>query len=94
MPEFQNFYKKYKTDKDVVILSINSEEDLATISEFMKTQKYDFPVIMSGDYTKDVEAIPTTWFVDRNGKIIYTKVGSTKNLVEEFDWRIEELKKN
>lgn len=94
MPEFQQLYKKYQTDKDVVILSINSEEDVATINDFMKTQKYDFPVIMSGDYTKDVEAIPTTWFVDRNGKVVYTKVGSTKNLIEEFDWRIEELKKN
>lgn len=93
MPEFQKLYKKYQTDKDIVILSINSEEDVATINEFMKTQKYDFPVIMSGEYTKDVEAIPTTWFVDRNGKVVYTKVGSTKNLVEEFDWRIEELKK-
>lgn len=94
LPEFQELHKKYQADKGVAIITINSQEDAATINKFMIDKKYDFPVVMSEEYTKDVNAIPTTWFVDRNGQIIYTKVGYTKNLVEEFDWRIEELRKN
>ncbi len=93
LPEFQKLHKKYQTDENVAVVSLNSEEDIETINKFIKENKYNFPVILSEDYTKDVNVFPTTWFVDRSGKIIYTQLGSTKNLLEEFGWRIEELKK-
>jgi hypothetical protein len=39
-----------------------------------------------------VSVFPTTWFLNREGKIIYKQFGYTSELVEEFSWRIEELK--
>lgn len=94
MPELQGLQKKYLTDKDVAIITINAGDAAESINDFMSENKYKFPVILGEDYVDNVKAIPTTWFVDRNGKVIYTKVGSTKNLIEEYSWRIEELRKN
>jgi len=95
MPELQQLYKKYSDAKDVAVITIDSLEELETIKKFMTGKKYDFPVLLSGDYfsTAPVDAYPTTWFIDKQGKIAYTKIGYSKNLLEEFDWRIEELKK-
>jgi thiol-disulfide isomerase/thioredoxin/Tfp pilus assembly protein PilF len=95
MPELQQLYKKYIGAKDVTVITIDSLEELETIKKFMSGKKYDFPVLLSGDYfsTAPIDAYPTTWFVDKQGKIAYTKVGYSKSLLEEFDWRIEELRK-
>jgi tetratricopeptide (TPR) repeat protein/peroxiredoxin len=95
MPEFQTLYKKYENNSEVAVITINSGEDAATIQKFMTEKKYDFPVLLSGEYfsKNPVNVFPTTWFVDKHGKIVYTQIGYTKFLAEEFDWRIEELKK-
>jgi thiol-disulfide isomerase/thioredoxin/uncharacterized protein HemY len=95
MPELQQLYKKYSGAKDVAVISIDSLEELEKIKKFMTGKKYNFPVLLSGDYfsAAPIDAYPTTWFVDKQGKIAYTKIGYSKNLLEEFDWRIEELKK-
>jgi tetratricopeptide (TPR) repeat protein/peroxiredoxin len=95
MPELQTLYKKYENDSEVAVITINSEEDAATIQKFMTEKKYDFPVLLSGEYfsKNPVNVFPTTWFVDKGGKIVYTQIGYTKFLAEEFDWRIEELRK-
>ena len=41
----------------------------------------------------DVRAFPTTWFLDRQGLIAFEKVGWSQELVEEFSWRIEALRR-
>ena len=93
-PEMQEFYKKYAKDKDVAILTINNDEDAAKVQKFMNDRKFNFPVLRGDNYVEDagITAFPTTWFINRNGQIIYQTNFSDK-LVEEFTWRVEELKK-
>jgi len=95
MPELEQLYKKYQDEKDVAVITINSLEELETVKKFMNDKKFDFPVLLSGDYFSivPVNSFPTTWFVDKNGKIAYAKFGYDRNLLEEFGWRIEELKR-
>ncbi|CAN5241188.1 hypothetical protein BH20ACI1_BH20ACI1_02520 [soil metagenome] len=95
MPELQELYKKYESDKDVAILTINDNDDLPKLKKFMTDKKYDFPVLRDEKYLEDigVNAFPTTWFIDRNGKIVFVQVGNNEKLLEEFIWRIEEMKK-
>jgi tetratricopeptide (TPR) repeat protein len=95
MPEFQELHKKYQNDKDVAILTINNDADLETVKKFMTGKKYDFAVLRDEKYleTVSINAFPTTWFIDRDGKISFVKIGATDKLTEEFSWRIEELKK-
>ena len=94
MPEIQEIYKKYAKDKDVAIVTINNDEDAAKVQKFMTDRKFNFPVLRDNHYLNDagVNVFPTTWFISRDGKIIYETNFSDK-LVEEFSWRIEELKK-
>ncbi len=94
MPEFQQLHKKYATDKDVAILTI-AEDEIEPLKKFMIDNKYDFPVMIDSDvYLSEagINVFPTTWFIDKNGKISYIKIGSSPKLLEEFSWRIEALR--
>ncbi len=96
MPELQELYKKYQNDKDVVILTIDDNNDEpAKLKQFTASKKLEFPVLRGENYLEanNINAFPTTWFIDRQGKIIYTQIGGSDKLLEEFGWRIEELKK-
>lgn len=93
MPEFQLLYKKYADDKDVAIITI-AQDDLENVKKFMSEKKYEFSVLMGENYLSQVgvNIYPTTWFVDKSGKIVYVKIGNSPKLLEEFVWRIEALR--
>ena len=39
-----------------------------------------------------IQGFPTTWFLNKEGQIAFQKRGWTKELEEEFGWRIEALR--
>jgi thiol-disulfide isomerase/thioredoxin/Tfp pilus assembly protein PilF len=94
MPEYQQLSKKYANDPSVAILTINNDSDVSNVRRWMAEQKYDFAVLLDEGFVRKnkIEAFPTTWFLDRNGRIAYEKRGWTQKLLEEFSWRVEELK--
>jgi thiol-disulfide isomerase/thioredoxin/Tfp pilus assembly protein PilF len=94
MPEYQQLAKKYANDPSVAILTINNDSDVANVRRWMAEQKYDFDVLLDDGFVRKnkIEAFPTTWFLDRNGRIAYDHKGWTQKLLEEFSWRVEELK--
>jgi thiol-disulfide isomerase/thioredoxin len=57
------------------LISINYAEDKKTILDFMKKVKVDFPVLLdkNGDFAKkwNVITYPSTFVIDKNGKIKY-----------------------
>ncbi len=94
MPEYQQLAKKYANDPSVEILTINNDGDAAGVRKWMAAQKYDFAVLLDDGYVgkNKVSGFPTTWFLDPRGRIAFEKRGWTRKLVEEFSWRVEELK--
>ena len=95
MPEFQKLNERYKNDKDVMILTINNDQNPAGVPKWMEKNKYTFNVLFDDGYVDakaDVKGFPTTWFIDKAGRIAFVKVGWTQKLIEEFSWRIEALK--
>jgi Tfp pilus assembly protein PilF/thiol-disulfide isomerase/thioredoxin len=94
MPEYQQLSKKYANDPSVAILTINNDSDVSNVRRWMAEQKYDFDVLLDDGFVRKnkIEAFPTTWFLDRNGRIAYDHKGWTQKLLEEFSWRVEELK--
>ena len=80
LPDIERLYKEYKQgkNKDIVILGINTpnreiETDIKGITAFMKKNNYTFPTLMDEDgkvfESYDIRTYPTTYFIDRNGKI-------------------------
>ena len=60
MPELQELYKKYQNDKDVAILTIDDNDDLAKLKQFVNSKKLDFPVLRAEKYLEDnnINAFP------------------------------------
>lgn len=96
MPEFQQLAEKYKGDSEVAILTINNDGSAVMVQEFMQENRYNFMVLMENGYNERVgiRNYPMTWFLDKEGRIAYVKRSYTKELVEEFSLRIEDLKTN
>ncbi|MDR0502447.1 MAG: TlpA family protein disulfide reductase [Treponema sp.] len=79
MPSMETLYKRFK-DQGLEILAVDIGENLNTVRQFIKTNNYTFPVMLdsksqiSGIY--GIEAIPATFIIDREGKIIGRVTGS------------------
>ncbi|MDU5951175.1 MAG: redoxin domain-containing protein, partial [Paenibacillus macerans] len=72
MPALQTQWEKWK-DQDVVILGINTGEDKMTVENFVKQTGAGFPILFDSDNTAvrdyGIVPMPTTFFVDKKGKI-------------------------
>lgn len=94
MPEFQKLHEKYKDDPDVVIVTINNDRNPGIVQPWMQKNKYGFSVLFDDGYLDKagINTFPTTWFLDRQGRKTFVKVGWSEKLMEEFGWRIEALR--
>ncbi|MGA2384586.1 MAG: redoxin domain-containing protein [Gemmatimonadales bacterium] len=94
MPEVQRYWRQVAQDSTVRLLTINNDPDLTALREWMQRHQYDLPVLVDAGYAgrAGVQAYPTTWFVDRAGRIAFSKAGWSEELAEEFGWRVEILK--
>jgi cytochrome c biogenesis protein CcmG/thiol:disulfide interchange protein DsbE len=77
MPQFEDFYERYGT-RGLEILAI-TQEDRETVEEFLSTRSFSFPILLDpGGSVSDlygVSALPTTFLVGTDGKIIRTRTG-------------------
>ena len=81
MPTIQSLYEKVDTASvKFVILSIDRDSDEAKVGKFINQFKYTFPVYRpSGSLTSqlDIPYIPTTFIINKEGKIVGKEVGGT-----------------
>lgn len=67
-------------DKDVVILTVNLGDSPESIASFLKSNSLNVAVALDGDNTAGkayhVRSIPTTVFIDREGKVASVTVGA------------------
>lgn len=77
-PSMEKLYRKFK-DRNFIILAVSLRENSGKVSKFMRDNKLSFPALLDskgkvgGQY--GISSIPTTFFVDKNGKIIGRAVG-------------------
>ena len=93
MPSMEKLHQKFK-DKDFVMLAINLQESASKIKQFYKEYKLTFTTLL--DSTGDVGAglgirsIPTTFILDKNGRIIGKVLGprewESKESIALFDY--------
>jgi len=78
MPELQAAHKAYASG-GLVVLGVNQAEDRATVQAFLDERGLDFPVVLDSQYEASqryqVNSLPTTFFIDRDGVIREVVVG-------------------
>jgi thiol-disulfide isomerase/thioredoxin len=95
LPDFQKIHERYANDPAVSILTINSGDNPDEVPPWMEEKGFTFPVLFDDGYVNSAAGInlfPTTWFLDRQGRLAFEKEGWSQELIEEFTWRIEALK--
>jgi peroxiredoxin len=80
LPELREFYKRYhKADANFEILAISIDEEKANAGKYAAAEKLPFPILFDPQSkTADaysVEGIPTTFVIDKDGKIVHAHVG-------------------
>jgi thiol-disulfide isomerase/thioredoxin len=79
MPEIEAIYQKYK-DKDVVVIGVDLFEPEDRVRQFVQRGGYSwtFVIDITGEVTRDygVSAIPTSFFLDREGIIRAVNIGA------------------
>lgn len=72
IPDFNRFAQEYR-GRRVAIVAVNLQEKPAQVREFVRKQGMEFPVLLDTEAKVAreyyVTAIPTTFFIDREGRI-------------------------
>ena len=94
MPSMEALYSRYK-DRGFEILAVNSGEKEPEVLAFMRSNSLTFPTTLDEDgrvsRTYGIQAIPTTFILDREGKIILRMVGSIDWDTPKFHAALESL---
>jgi thiol-disulfide isomerase/thioredoxin/tetratricopeptide (TPR) repeat protein len=77
LPYVQKLREQLKDKKDVVVLTLNIDDEVGVVEPFMKENKYKFPVLLGQAYadSQGVDLIPRNWVVSFDGKIVFEGIG-------------------
>ena len=85
MPYLQQVYDEWQ-EKGLVVLAINIKESPSQVEEFMQSQGLSLPVLLDSQgkvaSQYGIQAIPVTFFVDRDGIIQDIKFGPFQSKAE------------
>jgi peroxiredoxin len=93
LPWFMEFERKYK-DRGFEVLGVAmDDEGWKVVAPFVERKKFNYRVVMGDDKTGDqyggIEALPSTYVIDRNGKIAAVHIGLTSK--KDFEDAIQNL---
>jgi len=79
MPSMETLYQRFNS-QGLEILAVNIKEDANHVRQFIQNNKYTFPVMLDSDAKASglygINAIPTSFIINRDGKIIGKVTGS------------------
>ena len=87
MPALQAIYDEYQDD-GLVLLAVNQDESPATINAFITEHDLTFPILLDDilqiSRLYEIEAYPSTFFIDRRGRIRNSEFGGpmSKSFIE------------
>lgn len=94
MPVLEAFYNKYQ-DLGVSVWGINVEQENQAGRDFLADLNLTFPILFDAtntiSKTYDVEAMPTTVIVDRDGKVRYVFKGYKPGYEKKYASAIKKL---
>ncbi len=86
MPEIEAVHQEYK-DKGVVVLGVDISEPESTVRQYIQEGGFSWTIVLdkTGEVSRDyqITAIPTSFFLDREGIIRVVNIGAmTKRAME------------
>lgn len=77
LPYVQKLSQQLKDRSDVVVLTLNTDEEVGKVEPFMKENKYTFPVLLGQAYADGygVNSIPRNWVISADGKLVFEGIG-------------------
>jgi thiol-disulfide isomerase/thioredoxin len=95
LPHWNEFYAAHKNDKDLFFAAVG-DEPWETIHNYMKNQKFDFPVYRNEKYWDEfkVDGIPTMVIIDPSGTIRFRNSGFEEGMeyAETLLWQIDAVR--
>ena len=88
MPALQVLNDRFK-NQGLTVLAVNIQESIETVESFIKSNNYKFTIMLDNEsrvaYRYGINAIPTTYILDRQGRIVSSYLGgknweNTKNI--------------
>jgi len=94
MPLLDHLYKRY-SPMGFTILGVNVEENSADAEKVLEEIPVSFPILFDSrnqvSKVYDINAMPSTFLVDRDGKLRYLHKGYQPGYEEEYQRQIREL---
>ena len=77
LPYVQKLREQLKDRKDVIVLTLNTDEEVGKVAPFMKENKFTFPVLLGQAYadSQGINSIPRNWIVSLDGKVMLEGIG-------------------
>jgi thiol-disulfide isomerase/thioredoxin len=77
LPFVEKLSLQMKPNRDVLILTLNIDEQVGLVEPFMKAKKFSFPVLFGQEYAVSlgVYSIPRNWVVTVDGKLVFEGLG-------------------
>jgi thiol-disulfide isomerase/thioredoxin len=95
-PLYEEVKQKYKQNPDVVLVSVDTDEDRSLVAPFVKSQKWSQSIFFEDGLVRklDITSIPTTIVVNRRGEIVSRLNGFVPDrFVKMLSERIDEALK-
>ena len=98
MPELIKFYRAHK-DSNFELIAVNIDEDKDNMQHFLDNlfPEPSFPIIADNNQKIpplfNIEAMPTTIFIDKKGKIRFWHSGFKESYVSDFNSELTQLLK-
>ena len=97
MPSMEALHKKFK-DKGLVVMAVNSEENMNKVGKFIKKKNYTFLVLLDEDGSVANDSyraigFPTTYLIDKLGNVVGKAEGAREWDSQESVKLIEEILK-
>lgn len=86
MPEIHDLYKSIESEK-VVFVMLSTDKDKTKLRKYIEKKGFDFPVYSRIEQLPDAfgtQAIPATFVISPEGKIVFKKVGAASYNTKKF----------
>jgi thiol-disulfide isomerase/thioredoxin len=94
MPEFADFVSRFADNRDVEVMTVNLDPNPESVRRWLDENGLELPVLIDDGYSNrvGVTGLPTTWFLDGEGRKVYEVIGAIPELENEYVARLEMMR--